>query len=134
MNRVTLFGNVGRDAETRYTTSGIAVSEFSLATSEKWKDKNTGEDREETEWHDCVIWRRENLAAHLTKGKQLLVEGRLKTESWEKDGQKRYRTRVVVDRVEFGRSGGGRQPRDEQAPPPRGRGDDMGVADDEVPF
>lgn len=100
MNQVTLFGFCGRDAETKFTQSGTAVSNFSLATTRKYKK---GEEWvEETEWHNCVLWQKEKLAAYITKGTKLFVQGRLKTDSYEKEGQKQYRTQVVVEAVEFG--------------------------------
>jgi len=99
VNRVILVGNLGRDAELKYTPSGAAVSNFSIATSESWKDKNSGERKEKTEWHRIVIWGKtaENLSQYLLKGKQIYVEGRLETRQWEdKEGQKRSTTEVRV--------------------------------------
>src|SRR5215467_11253474 len=98
INKVILLGHLGKDAETKFTPSGVARSTFTLATNRRWKDQQTGEWKEETDWHNLVLWRSENLANYLTKGKQVYVEGRLQTRSWEdKDGQKRYTTEVVVD-------------------------------------
>ena len=98
VNKVILVGNLGKDAETKYTPSGTAVSNFSVATSRRWKDQQTGEWKEETEWHRCVLWRSENRANYLTKGTPVYIEGRLQTRSWEdKDGQKRYTTEVVCE-------------------------------------
>ena len=92
-----LIGNLGKDAETRHTPSGTAVTNFSLATTSRFKDQ-TGEWRDKTEWHDIVLWRGENVAPYLKKGKKVFVEGRLQTRSWEgQDGQRRYRTEVVCD-------------------------------------
>lgn len=100
VNRVTLIGHLGKDAETRFTPSGVAMSRVTLATSRRWKDKQTGDWKEETDWHTVVIWRQENLAQFLTKGKQIYVEGRLQTRSYDdKDGQKKYSTEVVADEV-----------------------------------
>ena len=99
VNRVILVGNLGRDAELKYTPSGAAVSNFSIATSESWKDKNSGERKEKTEWHRIVLWGKtaENLSQYLLKGKQIYVEGRLETRQWEdKEGQKRSTTEVRV--------------------------------------
>lgn len=97
LNKVMLIGNLGKDAETRHTPSGTAVTNFSLATTSRYKDQ-TGEWRDRTEWHDIVLWRGENVAPYLRKGKKVFVEGRLQTRSWEgQDGQKRYRTEVVCD-------------------------------------
>jgi single-strand DNA-binding protein len=100
VNKVILLGHLGKDAETRYTTSGQAVSNFTLATNRRWKDQQTGEWKEETEWHNIVLWRAENVSSYLTKGKQVYVEGRLRTRSYEdKDGNKRYVTEVYADDV-----------------------------------
>ncbi len=124
VNKVTLLGNLGRDAETKYTPNGIPVSNFTLATSRRWKDQQTGEWKEETDWHNIVLWRSENLAPHLQKGKQVYLEGRLQTRSWEdKDGNKRYVTEVVADAFSLILLGGGRgagdvpPPSDEEAAP-----------------
>jgi single-strand DNA-binding protein len=100
VNKVVLLGNLGKDAETKFTPSGIARSTFSIATSRRWKDQQSGEWKEETDWHNIVLWRSENLANYLLKGKQVYVEGRLQTRNYEdKDGQKRYMTEVVADDV-----------------------------------
>ena len=97
LNKVMLIGNLGKDAETRHTPSGTAVTNFSLATTSRFKDQ-MGEWRDRTEWHDIVLWRAENVAPYLKKGKKVFIEGRLQTRSWEgQDGQKRYRTEVVCD-------------------------------------
>jgi single-strand DNA-binding protein len=98
VNKVILLGHLGGDAETRYTPQGVPVSNFTLATNRRWKDQQTGEWKEETDWHRVVIWRAENLAPHLQKGKQVYVEGRLQTRNWEdKDGNKRYTTEVIAE-------------------------------------
>lgn len=100
VNKVILVGNLGKDAETKFTPAGIAVSKFSVATSRRWKDQASGEWKEETDWTNVVVWRQENLATYLTKGKQVYVEGRLQTRSYDdKEGQKRYMTEVVADEV-----------------------------------
>jgi single-strand DNA-binding protein len=100
VNKVILIGHLGRDAETRFTPSGVAVSRFSVATNRRWKDTQTGDWKEETDWHNITLWRQENLANYLTKGKQVYLEGRLQTRSYEdKDGQKKYMTEVVVDEI-----------------------------------
>ena len=116
INKVILVGHLGKEAETKFAPSGTAVTNFSLATSRRWKDKDSGEWKEETEWHRCVLFRAENLANYLTKGKQLYVEGHLQTRSWEdKDGQKRYATEIVCDDVIL-LGGGGRGEGQESAP------------------
>lgn len=100
VNKVILLGNLGRDAETRYTPSGVPCTNFTLATSRRWKDQQTGEWKEETDWHRLVLWRSENVTPHLQKGKQVFIEGRLQTRNWEdKDGNKRSTTEVVVDNL-----------------------------------
>ncbi len=163
VNKVILVGNLGKDAETRFTTSGVAMSRFTVATSRRWKDTQTGDWKEETDWHTVVVWRQENLAQYLTKGKQVYVEGRLQTRSYEdKDGQKKYSTEVVADDVillggrgEGGGAGGGSdegwgeasqrgpvsQPRPAQgrpaaSPAPAKAEPDFGggISDDDVPF
>ena len=107
VNKVILLGHLGRDAETKFTPSGVPRSNFTIATSRRWKDQQTGEWKEETDWHNVVLWRSENVAPHLTKGKQVYVEGRIQTRSWEdKDGNKRYMTEVVADNLIL--LGGGR--------------------------
>src|ERR1700727_1049481 len=113
VNKVILIGHLGRDAETKFTPGGAAVTKFSVATNRRWKDKESGEWKEETDWSNVVLWRSENLANYLTKGKQLYVEGRLQTRSYEdKDGKKVYATEVVADDVILlggqGGAGGGR--------------------------
>jgi single-strand DNA-binding protein len=101
INKVILVGHLGRDPEVRYTASGDAVADVSLATTEYYKDKN-GEKNEKTEWHNLVMWRAQAEFAKewLKKGQLLYVEGRLQTRSWEdKEGQKRYKTEIQVDQV-----------------------------------
>lgn len=100
VNKVILVGHLGRDAETGYTPSQVARTKFSVATSRRWKDQQTGEWKEETDWSNVVLWRSENLAQYLTKGKQVYVEGRLRSHSYEdKDGKKVYATEVVAEEV-----------------------------------
>jgi single-strand DNA-binding protein len=100
VNKVILIGHLGRDAETAYTASQVAVTKFSVATNRRWKDQQTGEWKEETDWSRVVLWRGENVAPYLTKGKQVYVEGRLQTRSYDdKDGKKIWTTEVVADDV-----------------------------------
>ena len=103
VNNVTLLGNVGRDPEFRVLTNGQPVINFSLATTDRWYDKDTNEQKEATEWHNVVAFRKlaELIERHVHKGSQLYVEGRLKTRSWEKDGVKHYKTEVEASKVEF---------------------------------
>src|SRR3978361_388260 len=109
VNKVILIGHLGRDAETKFTPGGAAVTRFSVATNRRWKDKDSGEWKEETDWSNVTLWRSENLANYLTKGKQIYVEGRLQTRSYEdKDGKKVYSTEVVAgDVILLGGQGGG---------------------------
>jgi single-strand DNA-binding protein len=149
VNKVILVGHLGKDAETRFTPAGVSVTTFSVATNRRWKDQQTGEWKEETDWANIVLWRQENLANYLTKGKQVYVEGRLQTRSYDdKDGKKQYRTEVVADDVILlgsrGGDGGGMQeagpqpvsmPRSAQKPPvAEETGADQGITDDDVPF
>ena len=111
VNKVILVGNLGRDAELRYTPGGAAVATLNLATTEVWNDKG-GQRQEKTEWHRIVLWGKqaESLQEYLTKGKQIYVEGRLQTRQWDdKDGNKRYTTEIRGDRIVLlGGGGGGR--------------------------
>jgi single-strand DNA-binding protein len=145
VNKVILVGNLGRDAELRYTPSGAAVAKFSLATTEMWNDK-AGQRQERTEWHNIDLWGKqaETLSEYLVKGKQVYVEGRLQTDEYtDKEGVKRKSTKVRCDRVVLlGGGGGGRG-----ASADRG-GDSMGgghahapspdmsepLTDDDIPF
>lgn len=103
VNKVILIGNLGNDPEVRYTPDGTAVANFSIATSDEWKDKNTGEKKERTEWHRIVAWRKlgEICGQYLSKGRQVYVEGKLQTRSWEKDGVTRYTTEILASDVRF---------------------------------
>ena len=110
VNKVILVGNLGRDAELRYTPGGAAVATINMATTEVWNDK-AGQKQEKTEWHRVVLWGKtaESLTEYLTKGKQIYVEGRLQTRQWDdKDGNKRYTTEIRGDRVVLLGGGGGR--------------------------
>lgn len=115
LNKVMLIGNLGKDPEVRYTTSGQAVASFSLATSDKFKSKS-GDWEERTEWHNITLWGRlaEIAGEYLAKGKTVYIEGRLQTRKWQdKDGRDRYTTEIVGDRMQMlsgkGEGGGGRQ-------------------------
>jgi single-strand DNA-binding protein len=149
VNKVILIGHLGRDAETKFTPSGAAATRFSVATSRRWKDQQTGDFKEETNWTNVVLWRSENLANYLLKGKQVYVEGRLQTRSYDdKDGKKVYATEVVAEEVLLlGGRGEGEAPMGANAGAARGRAaaspaggiadDDMGpmgISDDDVPF
>jgi len=103
VNKVILIGNLGKDPEIRYMADGTAVAKFSIATSETWKDKQTGEKKERTEWHRVTAWRQlgEFCGKYLAKGRQVYVEGKLQTSSWEKDGVTHYTTEIVASDVKF---------------------------------
>ncbi|HEY0961925.1 MAG TPA: single-stranded DNA-binding protein [Pseudomonadales bacterium] len=103
VNKVILVGNVGQDPETRYMPNGGAVTNVTLATSESWKDKNTGENQERTEWHRVVFYQRlaEIVAEYVKKGSKLYIEGRLQTRSWEQDGVKRYTTEIIANEMQM---------------------------------
>ncbi len=111
VNKVILVGNLGRDAEVRYTSGGAAVSTISLATTDVWSDKSSGERQERTEWHRVVLWGKqaETLSEYLKKGKQIYVEGRLQTRKWQdRDGNDKYTTEIRSDRIVLlGARGGG---------------------------
>jgi single-strand DNA-binding protein len=117
VNKVILLGNVGRDPETRYTTSGIPVSKFSVATNRRVKDPQTGDWKDETDWHNVILWRNENVLQYLTKGKQVYIEGRLHTRSYEdKDGKKVWATEVIAEDLILVSSGQGRGADREEMP------------------
>jgi single-strand DNA-binding protein len=149
VNKVILVGNLGRDAELRYTPGGAAVATLNMATTEIWNDKG-GQRQEKTEWHRVVVWGKtaESLSEYLTKGKQIYVEGRLQTRQWDdKDGNKRYTTEIRGDRIVLlsgGGGGGGGGTRGQTMS--RGGGADQGghemgpeppsepLTDDDIPF
>lgn len=110
VNKVILMGNLGRDPEVRYMPNGEAVANFSIATTENWKDKS-GVRQEKTEWHNIVMYRRlaEIAGEYLKKGRPVYIEGRLQTRKWEKDGVTRYSTEIIADQMQMlgtGREGG----------------------------
>ncbi|MDT9105837.1 single-stranded DNA-binding protein, partial [Escherichia coli] len=140
VNKVTIIGNLGADPETRYMPSGDAVTNIRVATTDRWKDKASGEMKESTEWHRIAFFGRlaEIAGEYLKKGSEVYVEGRLKTRQWEKDGQKQYSTEIVGEQMQMlgrkpqgdngGNQGGGQQQRQagggggqrRQAPPSNG--------------
>ena len=158
MNKVILMGNLGQDPDTRYMPSGTALTQISVATNRSWKDKQTGETKDETSWHRCVAYGKqaETIQKHFTKGRKILIEGRLKYGSYEKDGVTRYSTDIVIDRFEFveKKEGGDRPPHpadrdqdgmpsqsrqeaDDREPPPGDRADTGPTEedfDDDIPF
>ena len=119
VNKVILVGNMGRDPEVRHLESGVAVATFSLATSETYKDKNSGERKTVTEWHNVVLWRglAEVAEKYLHKGDQVYIEGKLRTRQWEKDGVTRYTTEIIGDNMTM-LGGRGNKSDDYQAPAP----------------
>ena len=102
VNKAILVGNLGKDPELKYTPSSVAVCTFSLATTEKWTDKD-GNKQEKTDWHNIKIWRKqaEIAAEYLKKGSSVYIEGKIETRSWEQDGQKRYMTEIIADRFQM---------------------------------
>ncbi|QJR12527.1 Single-stranded DNA-binding protein [Usitatibacter rugosus] len=103
VNKVILVGNLGRDPETRYMPDGGAVTNVSIATTESWKDKGSGEKQEKTEWHRVAFFGKlaEIAGEYLKKGSQIYVEGRLQTREWEKDGVKRYTTEIIANSMQM---------------------------------
>jgi single-strand DNA-binding protein len=155
VNKVILVGRLGKDAESKFTPNGTSVATFSIATSWRQKDQQTGEWKDQTDWHNIVFWRSENVAPYLLKGTQVYIEGRLHTRSYEKDGKKQYFTEVVAEELILlgGRrddAAGGAEysqqpvsmPRSAQRPaaaaapaaPAEDPGFDQGITDDDVPF
>jgi len=156
INKVILVGNLGADPETRYTPSGTAITSIRIATSEAWKDKTTGEQQERTEWHRVKFFGRlaEIAGEYLKKGSQVYIEGKLRTDEYEKDGVKRYSTDVIADEMQMlgsrgggagGGEGGGGGERRERGPargpqsaparaPASAPAQDSHFDDDEIPF
>ena len=157
VNKVILLGRLGKDAETKFTPSGLSISKFTLATNRSTKDQSSGEWKELTDWHNIVVWKTEHVANFLLKGKQVYLEGRLETRNYEdKEGQKKYFTEVVCDAMNLvllggggreGSEGGGdysqqpvSMPRSAQRPqapaaaPANNDDFNQGITDDDVPF
>ena len=156
VNKVILVGNLGKDPEMKYTASGAAIANITIATSESWNDKQTGEKQEKTEWHRVVFFRRlaEIAGEYLRKGSQVYIEGKLQTRKWQdQNGQDRYTTEIVANEMQMlgsrggegesrpqGGGGGGfrnnpnqpaRQQQQQQQSAPQGEND---FADDDIPF
>jgi single-strand DNA-binding protein len=140
INKVIIVGNLGSDPETRYMPSGSAVTNLSIATSEQWKDKQTGEQKERTEWHKVAMFNRlaEIAAEYLRKGSQVYIEGKLRTRKWQdRDGNDRWTTEIIADEMQMlgGRSGGGSatmpSDRGPSGGPPQSPPDDF---EDDIPF
>jgi single-strand DNA-binding protein len=141
INKVILVGNLGQDPEIKYTAGGAAVTTLSLATSESWKDKDTGVDQEKTEWHRVVLWRRlaEIAGEYLKKGSKIYIEGQLQTRKCEQDGQTRYTTEIVGRDMQFLDSrGSGSGSNNDASISPGGEEvheiPDSGITDDDIPF
>ncbi|MBV1960437.1 MAG: single-stranded DNA-binding protein [Immundisolibacteraceae bacterium] len=161
INKVILVGNLGKDPEIRYSASGAAIANITIATSDSWKDKQTGEKQERTEWHRVVFFNRlaEVVGEYLKKGSQVYVEGRLQTRKWQdKEGQDRYTTEIVAsemqmlgsrggmgdsggyDQSNYGQSSGGGRPAPAAAPAPaapaapQGNSGGFDNFDDDIPF
>ena len=146
VNKVTIIGNLGKDPETRYAPSGDAVTNITVATTETWKDKATGEKREATEWHRVVFFGKlaEIAGQYLKKGSQVYLEGKLKTRKWQdKDGADRYTTEINADELKMlGGKGDGQQsePQRQQQAPQRQQaqkpasGGGFNEFDDDIPF
>ncbi|MDX1404684.1 MAG: single-stranded DNA-binding protein [Woeseiaceae bacterium] len=140
INKVILVGNLGADPDTRYMPSGSAVTNLSVATNESWKDKQTGEQKERTEWHRVAMFGRlaEIAAEYLRKGSQVYIEGRLRTRKWQdQGGNDRWTTEIIADEMQMlgGRTGAGAPAMSDgppaAAPPPAAAADDF---DDDIPF
>jgi single-strand DNA-binding protein len=151
INKVILIGNLGQDPETRTTPGGTTVTNIRIATSESWRDKQSGEMKEQTEWHGIVLWNKlgEIAAEYLRKGSQVYIEGRLQTRKWQdKQGNDRYTTEIVASEMQMlgGRGGGGgggaaQETRDRRDPgaeavsaPSGGGGGSSADFDDDIPF
>jgi single-strand DNA-binding protein len=137
INKVILVGRLGRDPEIRYTPSGAAVANFTIATSEEWNDRESGQKKERTEWHRIVAWRRlgEICGEYLRKGSQVYIEGKLQTRSWEdRDGNKRYTTEIIAQNMQMlGSANRGARTMD-QVDPGFPVEEPITVPEDDIPF
>ena len=146
VNKVIIVGNLGNDPDTRYMPSGSAVTNLSVATNESWKDKQTGEQKDRTEWHRVAMFGRlaEIAAEYLRKGSQVYIEGKLRTRKWQdQQGNDRYTTEIIADEMQMlgGRMGSGAPAMSDSggpppSPPPQGGGGSSGGGDfdDDIPF
>jgi len=134
LNKVQLIGNLGKDPELKYTSAGVAVATFSIATSDSWKDQE-GNTQERTEWHNIVAWRKlaEICGEWLKKGKRVYIEGRLQTRNYEKDGVKRYITEIVADQLIM-LDGGPRSSNGGEAEAPASATESVPAKEDDLPF
>lgn len=139
LNKVMLIGNLGKDPELRHTPSGAAVATFSIATSERFKSKQTNDWEEKTEWHNVVLWGKlaETAGQYLSKGKTVYIEGRLQTRKWQdRDGNTRYTTEVVGDTMKMLSPRGESRPGGDSSYAPAGEAayDEPPFQDDDIPF
>lgn len=138
VNKVILVGRLGKDPEVRNLENGASVANFTMATSETYKDKVTGEKKEITDWHNIVLWRglAEIAQKYLHKGDMIYVEGKLRTRSWEKDGVTRYTTEIIGDNMTMlsTKGGGGGSSSNEGYSGPKGEGMPPGSGSDDLPF
>jgi single-strand DNA-binding protein len=131
INRVALLGRLGQDAETSVTQAGVAYTKFSLATNRRWKEQQSGEFKEATDWHRCLLWNSQNLANYLRKGRQIYCEGRLQTRQWDDHGTTRYVTEVVLSDLVLLAGPNQAHPEESHTGPVA---DGHRVNDDDVPF
>jgi len=136
INKVILVGNLGRDPEVSYTPSGTAVAKFSIATSEKWTDKDTGEKKDKTEWHRITAFGRlgEICGEYLSKGKQVYIEGKLQYGSYEKDGVTRYTTDIIANQMQMLGARGDSPSAGSSMPDMNGPSMQQGPPDEDIPF
>ncbi|MCS5549621.1 uncharacterized protein METZ01_LOCUS12794 [marine metagenome] len=140
INKVILVGNLGQDPEVKFTAGGAAVTTLSIATSDSWKDKDSGMDKERTEWHRVVLWRRlaEIAGEYLKKGSKVYIEGQLQTRKWEQEGQTRYTTEIIARDIQFLDSRGSANTSNQEgagkSEEPAPDVPDSGIDDDDIPF
>ena len=141
INKVIIVGNLGQDPEIKYTAGGAAVTTLSIATSDSWKDKDSGMDQERTEWHRVVLWRRlaEVAGEYLKKGSKVYIEGQLQTRKWEQEGQTRYTTEIIARDMQFQDSRGSSsnestQKSSEMNDQSAADVPDSAIDDDDIPF
>jgi single-strand DNA-binding protein len=140
INKVILVGNLGQDPEVKFTAGGAAVTTLSIATSESWKDKESGTEQEKTEWHRVVLWRRlaEIAGEYLKKGSKVYIEGQLQTRKWEQEGQTRYTTEVIARDMQFldsrGNMDNSNSPSDISSTSEDSVDSEQEIKDDDIPF
>ena len=140
INKVILVGNLGQDPEVKFTAGGAAVTTLSIATSESWKDKESGTEQEKTEWHRVVLWRRlaEIAGQYLKKGSKVYIEGQLQTRKWEQEGQTRYTTEVIARDMQFldsrGNMDNSNSPPDISSTSEDSVDSEQEIKDDDIPF